>query len=906
MTRKGILCAFLLGALLVVSCRESKKEAPVILLRSGWQTENIGDIAHTPGFLALAEEYIPEARVIFWPWYSLLPDEEVAMLKKRFPKLEIVVGKVDRNGIPTTPELAEAFQKADIFVHNSGPSTLGWKEALAFKKLTGRPFGVYGVTYGLYGIPEKDALSEAAFVFFRDTVSLEAAKKDGVHSPIMGWAPDAAFATDVEDAEKAKAYLASVGLEEGKFICVNPNHRRTPFWEHTHKGRPYDPKVDARNQEMRAHDHDPMLEAITRIVRETDLKVLVCHEDYTEIPIGKEWILDCLPEDVKPRVVWRDEPWTLDEALGVYKRSTGLFSHEMHCPIMCVGNGIPAIVVRWAEQSSKGLMWQTIGLGDWLFDFDDEADVARYVSVVLDFAKNHSASLQKTAKARAFVKQHQKESMAVVRETMYSKSSPTRMVTMSRDELLDKIKGGWAGQTIGCQYGGPTEFKWRGTMIQEYVPIRWDEGNIKNQILHGAGLFDDIYMDLTFVEVFDRLGINAPVDSFAMAFAHAKYTLWHANQAARYKLLNGVMPPASGHWLNNPHADDLDYQIESDYAGLMSPGMPNAASSISDKIGHIMNYGDGWYGGVYVGALYSLAFVEKDIEKVVEGAVRTIPEGSRFRSCMDDVLRWYRQYPDNWKQTWFECQCRWSEDIGCPDGVMQPYDIDAVINSAYITIGLLYGGGDFFKTIDISTRCGQDSDCNPSSAGGVLGTLLGYSNIPEKWLSHLQEAEDIRFPFTHSSLNDTYRMSFSQALENIRLHGGDVRDNEVTIRVQSPEPVRLEQGFTDMVPFRRMQVNRFAEPSAGFSFEGNGFALTGSINKIKDRDYCAELLVTIDGAPYRTMTLPVDFVKRSQELCWAYQLPQGEHQVELTWLNPVPEGNLHCNFATLYRSGEEL
>ena len=416
----SISFAAFVATLLLLSCT-SEEKVPVILLRSGWQTENIGDIAHTPGFLALAEKHIPEAKVIFWPWYSLLPEEEVTMLKTRFPKMEIVVGEVDENGLPTSPELEKAFREADIFVHNSGPATLGWKEALGFKKMTGRPFGVYGTTYGLYGIPEKEALSEAAFVFFRDTVSLERAKADGVHAPIMGFAPDAAFATDVEDADKASAYLDSIGFEEGKFICVNPNHRRTPFWEHTHKNREYDASVDSLNQAKRDHDHKPMLEAITRIVRETDLKVLICHEDYTELPIGKEWIYDCLPEDVKKRVVWRDTPWNLDEAIGVFKRSVGLFSHEMHCPIMCIGNGIPAIVVRWAEQSSKGLMWKTIGLDDWLFDFDDEADVARYVATVVEFAKNRESSFEKAGKARAFVNKCQKETMSVVRETMLSK-----------------------------------------------------------------------------------------------------------------------------------------------------------------------------------------------------------------------------------------------------------------------------------------------------------------------------------------------------------------------------------------------------------------------------------------------------------------------------------------------------
>ena len=210
-------------------------------------------------------------------------------------------------------------------------------------------------------------------------------------------------------------------------------------------------------------------------------------------------------------------------------------------------------------------------------------------------------------------------------------------VTMTKAKLFDKIKGGWAGQTIGCTYGGPTEFRYPGTMIQDYIPINWPDGYIKWYYENEPGLYDDVYMDLTFVDVFDRLGLDAPVDSFAVAFANAGYVLWHANQAARYNILNGIMPPESGHWKNNPHADDIDYQIEADYAGLMSPGMPNTASEISDKIGHIMNYGDGWYGGVYVGAMYTLAFVSDDIEYIVTEALKTIPQQSLYYQCINDV-----------------------------------------------------------------------------------------------------------------------------------------------------------------------------------------------------------------------------------------------------------------------------
>ena len=195
------------------------------------------------------------------------------------------------------------------------------------------------------------------------------------------------------------------------------------------------------------------------------------------------------------------------------------------------------------------------------------------------------------------------------------------VLEISRDNLIDKIKGGWAGQAIGVVFGGDTEFQYLGTFIQDYQRIRdWEKGIVGKTMQYNPGLFDDIYMDLTFVDVIEREGLDAPQSSFAKRFAEAEFPLWHANQAARYNVLNGIKN--SGHWLVNPHADDLDYQIEADFAGIMSPAMPNASDSINDRVGHIMNYGDGWYGGVYVSAMYSLAFASNDIKYVVEEALK--------------------------------------------------------------------------------------------------------------------------------------------------------------------------------------------------------------------------------------------------------------------------------------------
>ena len=307
-------------------------------------------------------------------------------------------------------------------------------------------------------------------------------------------------------------------------------------------------------------------------------------------------------------------------------------------------------------------------------------------------------------------------------------------ITISKAVLQDKIKGGWAGQTIGVTYGGPYEFRFLGSMIQDYQKMQWGKGQFKYSYTKEPGLYDDIYMDLSFVDVINKYGVDAPVDSFANAFARASYPLWHANQAGRYNVLNGIKAPASGYWKNNPHADDIDFQIEADFAGLMFPGMAVSSSKLCDKVGHIMNYGDGYYGGLYIASLYAQSFVSNDINWIVGSALNAIPKESNYYKCISDVIKWHQLYPNDWKKSWFEIQRKWTSDIGCSDGVFKPFDISANVNSAYVIMGLLYGNGDFEKTMEIAIRCGQDADCNPASAAGILGTIIGYHKIPKKWI----------------------------------------------------------------------------------------------------------------------------------------------------------------------------
>jgi len=250
-------------------------------------------------------------------------------------------------------------------------------------------------------------------VIFRDTRSMAFAKSKGCACPVMEFGPDGAFATDLRDDAKAEAFLTANGLETGQFLCCIPRLRYTPYWVIPKKAA-FDEIKHARNEAMKEHDHAQLREAIVQVTRQTKMKVLICPEDQTQMAVGKELLLDKLPEDVRPRVVWRPDYWLTGEAVSTYVRSAGLFGNEMHSPIMCIGHGVPAIVCRWAEQTTKGYMWEDIGLGDWLFDLDDEAQVAKVASTVLAMAQDPAAAKAKAAKAREVVETRQRETMGIL------------------------------------------------------------------------------------------------------------------------------------------------------------------------------------------------------------------------------------------------------------------------------------------------------------------------------------------------------------------------------------------------------------------------------------------------------------------------------------------------------------
>ena len=355
-------------------------------------------------------------------------------------------------------------------------------------------------------------------------------------------------------------------------------------------------------------------------------------------------------------------------------------------------------------------------------------------------------------------------------------------------EYRDKMKSGWIGQIAGVTWAAPTEFRWRDEIIPEKDMPEW-----KPETINEGFTQDDLYVEMTFLRTLEEYGIDVCIRQAGIDFANSEYPLWCANAAGRKNLRSGIGPPDSSHPQFNKCPNDIDYMIEADFAGLIAPGMPNVAIEMGNKFGRLMNYGDGVYGGQFVAGMYAEAFFEDDILKIIDAGLACIPAESHFAEMVRDMVAWYRENPNDWVATWHKAQRKYREDPEYQKA--SNGGIDVRINGAYVLMGLLYGQRDLDQTIIISTRCGQDSDCNPSNAAGVLFTTVGYKNLPARFTEKLDH--ETKFIFTEYNINSLLEVSEKLARELIIREGGrietDANGEEVfVIPVKAPVPNQLE------------------------------------------------------------------------------------------------------------------
>jgi hypothetical protein len=425
---------------------------PRVLVRSAWQSVNIGDIAHSPGALRLIERHWPEAEIVFWPRNLEFGARE--LLAQAFPKVRFVDGVIDKNGQPSTPALTRAFAECDLAVHASAAHFSASADFAAWRKVTGKPYGVLGITFdpvsGMGGdrfseggtlaelraalakVPPsrldsavRAAVDGAAFVFFRDKLSLDAARHLGVKTPVIDFGPDTVFGFDLRDDARAGAFLRAHGLGRGKFICVIPRLRYTPY-HHMKEDRRYSPTGartdsermrDAINARTGEADHARLRDMIAAWTKATGLKVLVCAEMTYQVELGRTHLVEKLPADVRRYVVWRENYWLPDEAASVYAQSLCVVGIEPHSLIMSLAAGTPIMHVRQPTDTFKGHMFRDLGLGDWLFEIEENTG-AQLAAALEKITRDPAAARARVRTAMAGVEKLQRHMIATARAAL--------------------------------------------------------------------------------------------------------------------------------------------------------------------------------------------------------------------------------------------------------------------------------------------------------------------------------------------------------------------------------------------------------------------------------------------------------------------------------------------------------
>lgn len=471
------------------------------------------------------------------------------------------------------------------------------------------------------------------------------------------------------------------------------------------------------------------------------------------------------------------------------------------------------------------------------------------------------------------------------------------MRTISRNTLEDKVRGGWVGQMVGVAYGEPTEFRWCQKVVEG--PILWEPEFVARTLNQ-----DDLYVEMTFAAVMDEHGLDASTALYGEAFRDSKYALWHANAAARRHLNNGIAAPHSSHPKHNIHANDIDFQIEADFIGLMAPGLPQVAIELCERVGRVMNYGDGLYGGMFVAGMYAAAFFEVDPEAVVRAGLACMPEGSTYYQTIADTLEAFEKHPDDWQACWTTVNAQWDRHESCPEGAFAPFNIDARINGAYIAIGLLYGGGDFEKTLEISTRCGQDSDCNPSNAAGILGVMHGFDALDARWTGAVDQFADKKFAHTDYTLEEIIASTLRRAEAAVLAAGGTRDGDTLRIPLQHPTPPALQQwsmGTPKRIvkpadsawtwrgswaddqgrPVADEQVSTSGGDVAELQFEGTAVAIVGYL----EPEHGGRVAVYLDGESVGTANGYIPANTSDVDLWHTYGLKDGPHTLRLVTLD---------------------
>lgn len=314
------------------------------------------------------------------------------------------------------------------------------------------------------------------------------------------------------------------------------------------------------------------------------------------------------------------------------------------------------------------------------------------------------------------------------------------MKKLEFDIYRDKVKGCWAGKNIGGILGAPFEGKREINQIEFY----------QQDLTAGPPPNDDLDLQIVFLSAVERYGrqINASIlGEYWLSYIIPNWVEYGTGKA---NLRAGFVPPLSG-FLDNTYKDSNGCWIRSELWACLAPGHPEIAARYAYEDAIVDHAGEGMYGEIFTAVVESAAFVEDDEEKLIEIGLSYIPENSSLAKCIRTALHCYKQnisFSDARKRVHNTAPGTFGiQDIKISeikkDGneglEMGRPGFDCPENIGFMILGLLYGEGDFGKSICLANACGEDTDCTAGTLGAILGIIGGASRLPEKWMAPVDD-----------------------------------------------------------------------------------------------------------------------------------------------------------------------
>jgi polysaccharide pyruvyl transferase WcaK-like protein len=389
-----------------------------ILIYSGWQTINIGDIGHTPGALRYLYEAFPDAIITLW--VAKYNAEIIKTLQARFPKLIIIKG----NSKEISSEIHNAFENTDLFIYNSGMIfNKFWalpKHILELSINKKVPYILLGQSFDGFAdsdlLEMKNLMSKSSGIYCRDTESLYYLRSLHFNYKKLEFGPDACFGIDLRDDKNAEAFLRKNKLLPKKYVTITLR-TNTPK-RNTGEDNVLNPqKVSYEDQHQTDVWAEKLRDLITKIVNDYGLKVLLAPEVEKEIEHAKSYLLDKLPPSVQKYVVWISEFWNLPIAASIYHNAHTVISMEPHSCIIAIANNTPILHLYSLRHGIKAWMFRDIGIPEWLFDID-KSHSDEIMKAFKNIHDNYSNSVNRVKASKKFVDERMRGILTELKESL--------------------------------------------------------------------------------------------------------------------------------------------------------------------------------------------------------------------------------------------------------------------------------------------------------------------------------------------------------------------------------------------------------------------------------------------------------------------------------------------------------